>query len=223
MESLSTSSSQHACEQALALLRDVTRTFDATKRPNMMPNVRIFSMAILTLSRNQGSVVEARNLLTELVNLYEETGHEDLRPNAYPYNYVIDCAANSKSKSQDDKTRYFLIATKTYREMHNSNYVEPDSFTYLFWLKCCNNLLDDTSLRAKCVRYAFDQCKEKGLVTNDFLKRLYQGSPLSLVNELLDVECSGQEGPHERTSFRIADLPLAWSRNALRKWKWQNS
>mmetsp|Transcript_37111 Transcript_37111/g.77114 ORF Transcript_37111/g.77114 Transcript_37111/m.77114 type:complete len:979 (-) Transcript_37111:210-3146(-) len=217
MECLSKSSSPHACQQALGLLRDVSAQYDATKLPDLMPNVRIFSMAILTLSHNQGSVEDARNLLTELVDLYEETKHEDLRPNAYPYNYVLNCAANSLSK--DMKAQHFRVATQTYKEMRKSPYVQPDSFTYGFWLKCCNNLLDDMELRAKCVAYAFEECKQHGLLTNEVLTRLYQGSKPDLVDQVLELEDHDHKNGPYRTSLRVADLPPAWSRNSSRKHK----
>jgi hypothetical protein len=99
------------------------------------------------------------------------------------------------------KLEAFQIATKTYQEMRQSSTVRPDSYTYAFWIKCCNNLLkreevrngarignggngaDD--LRSKCIKYAFEDCKKHGLLSSEVLNRLLQGSPRWLVDELL--------------------------------------
>ena len=215
MECLSKSSSSDAPKQALALLDDAVLQYEKKQKQYLMPNVRIFSMAILTLSLNQGKVADARRLLNQLVDLYEETKHEDLRPNEYPYNYVLNCAANSQTEDKQMKEKIFRMATQTYKEMRQSSYVEPDSFTYGFWLKCCNNLLYDMDLRSKCVSYAFNECKQGGLLTDEILTRLYQGSPPALVNEVLELN-QGTSPNYRVGSLQIKDLPIDWSRNVRR-------
>jgi hypothetical protein len=148
------------------------------------------------------------------VDLYETTGNESLRPNEYPYNYVINCAANTLGTTKE-KIQAFQLATKTYQDMRNSSLVSPDSFTYAFWIKACNNLLPRSSeLHTKCVSIAFEQCKKDGLVTNEVLNRLQRGSSSKVVGALLE---SGEvESGHRSGSVQVRDLPPIWSRNSLR-------
>jgi pentatricopeptide repeat protein len=209
LECLSKSADPNAPQHAQELLDEVTCRYEATKDPNLMPNLRTFTMAILTFSKNHGSVAQARGLLTRLTKLYAETDDPQLEPSEYPYNYVLNCAANA----QLDQDRAFAIATETFQEMRKSPLVRPDSFTYAFWLKCCNNLLPVGDLRTKCVSFAFDECRKAGLVSNEVLTRLFQGTPPRAVDQLLELP---KKGTNYRT-LTVNDLPPAWSRNAARR------
>jgi pentatricopeptide repeat protein len=198
MECLSKSSDPTAPARVEELLSDMLARYNTSGNEKDRPNARTFTMAILTLAKSNGSAVRARALLTQLVELYKSSKNKHVgrdkssmadsddynRPSEYAYNYVLNCAANTLR--QADKLGAFQIATQTYQEMRHSNLVKPDSFTYAFWLKCCNNLLPAGSeLRTKCVSYAFEECKERGLVSDVVLSRLFQGNPPSLVDALL--------------------------------------
>ena len=126
MECLSKSADPKAVQQAEDLLDEAFMLYNKTGNPALMPNLRTFSMVILTLAKNNGSAVKARALLTQLVGLYETTKNPLLLPNEYPYNYVLNCAANALENKQEA----FQIATQTYQEMRQSEIVKPDSFTY---------------------------------------------------------------------------------------------
>ena len=216
-------SSLTAPQEAEALLDEAFALYNQTGDPAHMPNARTFTMVILTLAKNHGSVRKARDLLTQLVQLYEQTGDPQLRPNEYAYNYVLNCAANTISPVTDldnsAAAEAFRIATATYQEMRKSKLVYPDSYTYAFWLKCCNNLLPAGSeLRAKCIAYAFEECKKAGLVTQELLTRLFQGSPPRLVQEVLEWKDTKLHLRRKSTqlSYRditVQDLPSSWSRN----------
>jgi pentatricopeptide repeat protein len=209
MECLSKSADPKAVQQAEELLDEAFRRYEETKDPALMPNLRTFTMAILTLAKNHGSVVKARALLTQCMDLYIETKNPLLLPNEYPYNYVLNCAANTLENQQEA----FKIATQTYQEMRQSKTVNPDSFTYAFWLKCCNNLLPESDLRTKCVSYAFEECKKEGLVSKEVLTRLFQGNRPTIVNQLLENQTNRQ--PYR--SVKVQDLPPAWSRRTARR------
>ena len=219
---------------ALDMLQEAVTNYKETLRPELRPNVRFFSMVILTLSQTGGSVHDARSVLTDLLDLYEETGHSDLVPNSYPYNYVLNCAANTLATTWEERQQAFCVAAQTYKDIRNSPYnqtVQSDSFTYGFWMKCCNNLLDQgnpqqAELREKCLRFAFDECKERGLVTKEILTRLYQGCSTDTVREILqeslETESTGFSSRHlgRQEAFSntvlppdISHLPPSWSRN----------
>ena len=184
LECIAQSSDPKAPDLADALLQEVKARYDSTKDANLRPNLRTYTMTIQTLARNNGNVARARELLTELVQQYESSGHDvQLKPNTFPYNYVLNCAANTMDPEK--KVAAFQIATQTYQEMRHSRLIQPDSFSYAFWFKCCNNLLDTGSLRNKIIVYAFEECKRDGLVSNEVLTRLLQSSPKAIVHQLL--------------------------------------
>ena len=209
LECLSKSRDMQAPQQAMALFEELNHAYERTKDVTLMPNLRTYTMTILTFANNHGNVTQARDLLSRLVELYEVTRDPQLRPNEYAYNYVLNCAANSLSYTQEA----FIVATETYQEMRKSSLVQPDSYTYAFWLKCCSKLLPPGELRHKCVTYAFEECCKGGLLTNEVLTRLFQGVPPSVVDQLLDLP---RKGPSYRT-LRASDLPPSWSRNAAQR------
>lgn len=206
IECFSKSSDPNASKIVTDLLEEAFTFYAKTGDPAMRPNSRTFTMVILTMANCNGSIVEARALLTRLVELYEETKDESLMPNAYPYNYVINCAANT----QGDKMEAFRLATQTYQEMRDTSYLSPDSYTYAFWFKACNNLLkDNKDLQAKCMYYAFEECKKDGLVSNTVINRLQRGISPNILEEWLGI-------PKRSNGFRdlkTTDLPNEWSRN----------
>ena len=206
IECFSKSADPNASKIVTALLEEAFAVHEQTGDPAIRPNSRTFTMVILTLANCNGSIVEARDLLTRLVDLYEETKDKTLMPNAYPYNYVINCAANT----QEDKMQAFRLATQTYQEMRESSYVTPDSYTYAFWFKCCNNLLgNDRDLKAKCMFYAFDECRKDGLVSNTVINRLQRGMPPNVLEDWFGI-------PKRKNGFRdlkATELPREWSRN----------
>lgn len=210
IECFSKSADPSAAQTVVDLLEEAFQVQEQSGDPAMQPNLRTFTMVILTLSKCNGSPAKARELLTRLLDLYEETKDEALLPNTFPFNYCLDCCANTLT---EDKTEAFRIAIQTYQQMRESPYVSPDSFTYAFWLKCCNNLLgDNQDLKAKCKFHAFNECKKAGLVSSAVLNRLQRGMAPKVVQEWLDI-------PERKNGFRdikLQELPPNWSRNAQR-------
>ena len=186
LECIAQSSDPAASELADELLQEVKMRYATTNDIQLRPNLRTYTMTIQTLARNNGNIVRARELLSELVQQYEFSGYDpQLKPNTFPYNYVLNCAANTMDP--DQRLQAFQIATQTYQEMRQSKILKPDSFSYAFWLKCCNNLLDPGPLRTKGMMYAFEECKRDGLVSSEVLTRLMQGCPKDVVTKLLEL------------------------------------
>jgi hypothetical protein len=216
IECFSKSSDPHAAEVSLDLLQQASELYKASGNPKLMPNLRTYTMVILALSKSPvpKNVHTARGLLVELVELYEETKEEVLRPNEYPYNYVLNCAANCMGTTQE-KIAAFQISSRTYNDLRKSDLVSPDSFTYAFWFKSCNNLLPEGELRTKCVTFAFEQCKLDGLVTAEVLQRLLAGTPSAVLSTLLDIPPA--TSPTVYRTMDVDELPPDWSRNAAKR------
>jgi hypothetical protein len=198
IECYSKSKDSGAAEVSVELFEEVRQIYENKEDATMMPNLRTYTMVILSLTKNPilKHVVKARDLLVELKDLYAATNNPNLRPNAYPYNYVLNCAASCVGDAED-KLKAFQIATAAFNELRKSNFATPDSYTYSFWFKACIALLPESDLKEKAISYSFEQCKKEGLVSNEVVRRL-KGASI-----VLDIE--------PRTTMQ--DLPPSWSRN----------
>jgi hypothetical protein len=198
IECFSKSKDPAAAEASLELFEEVRQVYANKEDAKMMPNVRTYTMVILSLTKNPilKHVVKARDMLDELNDLYTATNDPNLRPNAYPYNYVLSCAAACVGDA-DDKLKAFHIATATLNALRKSDFASPDSYTYSFWFKACLSLLPECDLKKKAIAYSFDQCKKEGLVSNEVVRRLKGAA------NVVDIEPTTMK----------QDLPPSWSRN----------
>lgn len=213
IECFSKSNDPEAADISIDLLRQATAIYEETKNPQMMPNMRTYSMVISAIGTNPTlqNVLTARELLVELLESYDETQDADLAPNAFPFNYALNCAANCIGSSTE-KIKAFQSAAQTYNDLRKRENVTPDSYTYAFWFKCCNNLLPMGDIRTKGVTLAFEQCKADGLVSSETLRRLLAGTPPDVVASLLDLEPNNM-APAVYRQLNLDDLPPGWSRN----------
>jgi len=200
-----------AAEQSLDLFYEAWRIYQEKEDPTMMPNLRTYTMVILSLSKNPtlNNIIKARDLLTQLNELYSKSKDTQLRPNAYPYNYVLNTAASCIGDS-GEKLKAFQIAAQTYNDLRNSG-LSPDSYTYTFWFKNCNNLLPEGELRRKSITYSFEQCKKDGMLTENVLERLLAGTPPEILTTLLGIKQG--TSPAKYRKMRLDDFPPNWSRN----------
>lgn len=201
-----------AADMGMELFQQASNIYEETGREDIMPNLRTYTVAIQALATKPliENVMRARELLTQMLASFEETGNRNLKPNPYPYNYVLNCAANCIG-TQKEKLQSFKVAAQTYNEMRKSSHLKPDSYTYAFWFKACNNLLPEGDIRDKGVKHAFDQCKSDGLVSSETLRRLLGGTPPKLLSKMLDIKPGTSPAVYRRLT--IEDFPPDWSRN----------
>lgn len=208
IECYSKSNHQSAAVKSLELFNEVWQLYEERQDPELMPNLRTYTMTILSLAKrpNLDKVIKARNLLTQLEERYKKTNDPKLKPNAYPYNYVLNCAGSCIGPS-GEKLKAFRVAAETYNSLKKSHDTQPDSYTYSFWIKCCNNLLPEGDLRKKGVTLSFDQCQKDGLVSQAVLRRLLSDTPIDVLGQILGSTASYR-------NHTLAEIPHQWSRNA---------
>lgn len=213
IESLSKSQDPSASERCLELFNEVWQLYQEREDPALKPNLRTYTMVLLSLTKTPtlDNVLQARELLTQLEERYKENNDPQLKPNAYPYNYVLNCAASCVG-NVGEKLKAFQVATETYNAMRKTDFIKADSYTYSFWIKAANNLLPEGELRGKCISLSFEQCKKEGLVNQAVLRRLLAGTPVDVVNDILQVDNGSGKTNYRRTT--IDKLPPQWSRNA---------
>lgn len=203
---------------------------------SMKPNTRIYTAVIQSLIHSQfiGSIGECEdarahrwiNNAQVALHILERMKEKNVSPNSFTYNYIINCAAECKSDKLSEARASFEVAVRAFQELrclHSDSKDEnmhtdacPDSFTYAFMMKACNNLLPiGSSLHIKTLTHTFRECCRKGYLNNAILDRLYNGaSSEKHFFEIIDINPS-QSSSHRRKEFScdIQDLPLSWSRN----------
>lgn len=214
IECFSKSKDPEAFDIAVDLLRQAAAIYEETQDSQVRPNVLTYSLTISAANTNPTlrNIERARELLSEILNLCDEFSDGSLGPlNAYPFNYVLNCASSCIGNDKD-KLRAFQIAAQTYNDIRKRENAQPDSYTYAFWFKCCNNLLaPESELRAKGLTLAFEQCKVDGLVSAETLRRIMYGTPPHLAKSILNVD--PDMSTYDYRALTIDDLPANWSRN----------
>ena len=245
---------------ALRLLEAVELKFKNGDE-SMKPNARLYTAAILSLGKN---LLLARHhflLITSFLvhspyigedenvhndrpqnnakrawTILERMKENDVRPNSFTYNYIINCCASQQNRHAQDKKEAFGIAVKAFQELRAATASEPDdsgciidpchpdSFTYAFMLKCCNNLLGAGSQgHMKVSRQTFKACCSAGYLNDAVLSRLWNGLSPDQFFDL--VEVGAKQVSVERHSrecpIKASELPSAWSRccnSVTRRW-----
>jgi len=212
IECFSKSEDPAAAERSLDLFYEAWQIYQESEDPDMMPNLRTYTMVILSLSKASTleNIVKARDLLSQLNDLYNKSKDPKLRPNAYPYNYLLKSTASCVGGAAD-KLKAFKIAAQTYNGIRTSDHISPDSYTYAFWFKLCNNLLPEGDLRRKSITYSFEQCKKDGMLNKAVLERLLSGTPPDILSDILDIQPGLTSAKYKR--MKLSDFPPSWSRN----------
>jgi hypothetical protein len=213
IESFAKSNDPTAPERCLELFNEVCDLYQEKERSELKPNFRTYTMVLFSLTKNPtfNNVLQARKLLSELEERFENSKDPQLKPNTYPYNYVLNCAASCIGDA-GEKLKAFQVATETYNTMRKSDLVNPDSYTYSFWIKAANNLLPKGELRRNCIALSFEQCRKEGLVNEAVLRRLLAGTPFDVIAQVLGtVDRHASSG--SLRSMTLEDLPPQWSRN----------
>mmetsp|Transcript_24616 Transcript_24616/g.59363 ORF Transcript_24616/g.59363 Transcript_24616/m.59363 type:complete len:1149 (+) Transcript_24616:113-3559(+) len=222
-----------ASSVAHRLLQAVETKYDAGD-VSMMPNTRVYTAVILSLvhspfleddeSEREGKRI---NNPQRAWSILEQMKNNDASPNSFTYNYIINCAATQGARD-DDQRISFEIALRAFQELRKASLLKedangciadmchPDSFTFAFMLKACNNLLPPGSLRTKVIAQTFNECCRSGYLNDAVLDRLWRGLSAEKFYELVDER--PRSYPGKKTSFqnkspiRADDLPMRWSR-----------
>jgi tetratricopeptide (TPR) repeat protein len=227
-----------AADKALEIFQELKQLYDSTKKSSLMPNSRTYSMAILAISKSPDKLNQANELLDQLISQYRITKDPTLRPTVHAYNYVINGASNVNDTNDfvgDGSTKIdaFKVAARAYQALRDDSEVKPDSYTYSFWFKACNNLLGESSTNIssssssttttkastkrsavyeKFMKLSFEQCCKEGMVSREVLYRLKQGHfTYPQLSAMLH-----HSDPRTVMSVTLEDLELAWTRNVLR-------
>ncbi|KAL7500745.1 hypothetical protein ACHAWT_009017 [Skeletonema menzelii] len=211
-----------ASSVALRLLRAMEEKYYAGDM-SMKPNNRIYTAVILSLANSpyNGDDAEKLNNAQRAWSLLDEMKANDVRPNSFTYNYIINCCAQEASQDENEKRISFEIAIKAFQELRkmtpssnnddngdscSTDAYHPDSFTYAFTLKACTNLLTPSPFRTKVATQVFKECCKKGYCNDEVMKRLRWCVDTDSFYALIGTDTR---------DVRIDDMPSSWSRCCL--------
>ena len=187
---------------------------------SMKPNNRIYTAVILSLvhSPYTGDDAAKLNNSQRAWSLLDEMKANDVQPNSFTYNYIINCCAQEASQDETEKKISFEIAIKAFQELRkmaaassdnndgescSTDVYHPDSFTYAFTLKACSNLLPPSSFRTKVATQVFKECCKHGYCNDEVMKRLRWCVDTGDFHALVGTSTR---------YVRIDDMPSSWSR-----------
>jgi len=214
-----------ASSVALRLLKAVETKYEAGDM-TMKPNARLYTAVILSLVH---SPLLDDDLSDKHINnaqhawaILEKMIDNDVQPNAYTYNYIINCAAESASGDIDDQKVSFEIALRAFQALRKDGLC--NSFTFAFMIKACNNLLPSGELRAKVISKTFVECCQNGHLNDTILDRLWRGlTPTQFFKIVGEEKPRVRDSYLEKSSIKTNQLPEAWSANSMKKWSTNRS
>lgn len=198
---------------------------------SMKPNTRIYTAVIQSLIYSEfvggfNDCEDAKdhcwvnNAEVALHILNKKMKANNISPNAFTYNYIINCAAECKSDQVAEARISFEVALRAFQELRDNttgnehNHTKPDSFTYAFMLKACSNHLPKgSSLCIKTLQHTFKECCRSGHVNAAVLDRLYSGLPEKQFFQLTGITPVSSFNDRPDFTFNLLKLPSSWSRN----------
>lgn len=207
-----------ASDVAFRLLRATEEKYHAGDM-SMKPNNRIYTAVILSLAHSPytGDDAAKLNNAQRAWSLLDEMKANDVQPNSFTYNYIINCCAQEASQDENEKRISFEIAIKAFQELRkmaassddndgdscSTDVYHPDSFTYAFTLKACSNLLPPSPFRTKVATNLFKECCKNGYCNDEVMKRLRWCVDMGDFHALIGTSTR---------DVRIDDMPSSWSR-----------
>jgi len=192
---------------------------------SMKPSAKTYSCVLLALAndRKAGNDQKAWDMLDRMKVV-------GVQPNAFTYNYIINCASYFVPSDDDVEIRQrkkmetFKIALASFQSLRRCITTTttldagPDSFTYSFFLKACLNLLPPDDTRRNVVRQTVKECCERGVMSDQILRRLVRRLSEVEVIDLLSY-CGSDSIEVNLKMVKVADLAPDWSRNVWKKKK----
>ena len=126
--------------------------------------------------------------------------------------------------SQDAEENVFKIAVKTLTKLIESDYMEPSSSTFGWFIQACERLKIPTEIKESNLERAFHTCCEKGLVNDFVLSRLKVAASDVHFKQLVSpavrkLRKCDKDRNDLKQQINLSHLPMSWTskhRNARR-------
>ena len=153
--------------RAESLLLRMIKSFKSTTFSIITPDKVTFSSVLNALAKSRtlsNKASKCSSILKAMIELHEDDGSYDTRPNVIVYNTVLNACAFSARGSEEERRQALQIAVETFNQMRGGKYVSPDAVSYGNMLKCCANLMPPGDQRTAMASRLFASCCDEGLV-----------------------------------------------------------
>jgi hypothetical protein len=181
---------------------------------DIQPDVYSFTSVLdaLAKSKEPDKATRARALLDQLLDLYDSTKSESLKPSQVPFNAVLNAAAFSAHGTTDDQRREALqVAVQTFSLMRLRQ-VAPDSISYGNLLKAFHNLVPAGPTRTNMAANVFEKCCQEGYVSDLVWNEIRKVIPSKQLATFVDKHQFRSKN-RNIALMDVQELPKPWRRN----------
>lgn len=128
-----------------------------------------------------------------------------LQPDLNTFNNILRCCATTRSNDTTVKRNALKVASETLLSIKNSHRVQPDPYTFNFFIKICDRHAEDKE-KLKLIQIAFKFCTEVGQLSPPVLSLMKNTLAPKDLRRILQI---GDDV--NLRSLKIENLPSQWS------------
>ena len=164
-----------SAERAVALLTRMEKAYQ-NGQAFSKPNGYCFNATMDAIAKSSlpDKAPKAYDLLHRMIKEYKD-GNKDAEPSVRSFSTVLNACAYTNG-TPEEKKEAFEIARKTFAELIESDFGEPNVVTYVNFLTCISKLLPRGLDRDMLVNSVFSECSERGLVNGKVISVLRAAS-----------------------------------------------
>lgn len=199
------SGSKGCSKEAITLLKQMH--FLQENGFDTKPDIGTYNSVLRAIANDdscQQKSYKAKEILDEVKNL-------GLSADVVTYNNMLRCCCSKVPADETSRRHALRIGTQTLLLLQKSN-VEPDKFTFNFFIKVVDRTCRNDDEKVALIRGALKFCSSSGNFSSavlSLLKNVLNPSQLCKVLNL-DHKCNLR-------SLKVEDFPLSWSRNSDRR------
>lgn len=185
-----------------------------SKKKEIQPDIITFCtcLDVWAKSNEKGKAERSYNVMKKLIELYDASRNDDLKPTVLVYNTVLNSCAFSAYTDDEERKKALSIAIKLFNEMLQAKITDPDAITYGTLIKCVTNLVphENHEVRNKMASDIFVKCADGGLVNGLVFDEIRRAVPGGVLAKLLDeaMRPSLQRKPFK--DWELKHLPRKW-------------
>jgi len=215
------SSMPEAAVRAEDLLLRMIKSFKSEAFSTITPDAVTFASVLNALAKSRTTIMKAEKcgaILKAMIDLHEDDGSYDSKPNIVCYNTVLNACAFSARGNPEERRNALKTAVEIFNQMRGGKYVSPNAVSYGNMLKCCANLMPPGDQRNGMASRLFGSCCQEGLVGGMCLDEIRRAIPPRAFLPLL-ADCGYDEPIRRRRkafSIELRELPRKWTKNVSR-------
>jgi len=206
--------------RAEAILLRMIKCFKSDAFSTITPDAHTFSSVLNTLAKSRNTKNKSnkcRSILMAMIELHENEGSHDTRPNIICFNTVLNACAFSAKADEAERRQALAVSVEIFNIMRQGKYVSPDALSYGNMLKSCANLMPPGEQRNAMASRLFESCSNEGLVGGMALDEIRRClPPRAFLPLLADLGYDKPIRNRKAHSVELRELPRNWTQNVKR-------